>query len=150
MNEENKSWGYGEYYNTEAFQDDWEQFGVEGFIFYWTCESLKFTIEIMESLCAAIAEEFIFQPGYNLLVEENLESRFRQYPAIIFKCRFQYSDMETNGVINFFVINNTDQRKVFVLVLLAEQGGVKKKEEETIRFLEDNVLSSFEFQRKNG
>ncbi len=146
-NEEDKTWEYGEYYNPQALGDDWEQFGVEGFIFYWTCENYEFTMEIIESLCRALAEEFIFQPGYNLQIEESVESRFRQYPAVIFKCRFLYPDLETGGPIHFFVINNIDQHKIYLLGLLAEQGGVKKKEEEVIKFLEDNVLSSFKFKK---
>ncbi len=146
-NEEDKTWGYGEYYNPQALADGWEQFGVEGFIFYWTCKKYEFTREIMESMCRALAEEFIFQPGCSLRIEENVESRFGQYPVVIFKCRFQYPDLESGGAIHFFVINNLDQQKIYLLGLLAEQGGEKKKEEEVIRFLEDNVLSSFKFKK---
>jgi radical SAM superfamily enzyme YgiQ (UPF0313 family) len=146
-NEEDKTWEYGEYYNPQALGDDWEQFGVEGFIFYWTREDYEFTMEVTESMCRALAEEFIFQPGYNLQIEETFESGFRQYPAVVFKCRFRYPDLETGGPIHFFVINNIDQQKIYLLGLLAEQGGVKKKEEEVIKFLEDNVLSSFKFKK---
>jgi radical SAM superfamily enzyme YgiQ (UPF0313 family) len=146
-NEEDKTWEYGEYYNPQALADDWEQFGVEGFIFYWTCENYEFIMEIIESMCRALAEEFIFQPGYNLQIEESVESKFQQYPAVVFKCRFRYPDLETGGPIHFFVINNIDQQKIYLLVLIAEQGGVKKKEEEVIKFLEDNVLSSFRFKK---
>jgi hypothetical protein len=146
-NEEDKTWEYGEYYNPQALGDDWEQFGVGGFIFYWTCENYEFTMEIIESLCRGLAEEFIFQQGYNLRIEESFDSRFLQYQAVIFKCRFQYPDLETGGPIHFFVINNTDQQKIYLLGLLAEQGGVKKKEGEIIKFLEDNVLSSFKFKK---
>jgi hypothetical protein len=145
-NEKDKTWEYGEYYNPQALVDEWEQFGVEGFIFYWTNENDEFTVENIESLCRELAENFIFQPGYNLEVEETFETRFRQYPAMIFKCRFQYPALETSGPIHFFVINNIDQQKIYLLVLIAEQGGVKQKEEEVIKFLEDNVLRSFRFK----
>jgi hypothetical protein len=66
---------------------------------------------------------------------------------VIFKCRFRYPDLETGGPIHFFVINNIDQQKIYLLGLLAEQGGVKKKEGEVIKFLEDNVLISFKFKK---
>jgi hypothetical protein len=145
-NQEYKTWEYGEYINPQALEDDWEQFGAEGFIFYWTCENYEFTMEVTESMCRALAEEFIFQPGYNLQIEESVESKFLQYPAVIFKCRFRYPDLETGGPIYFFVINNIDQQKIYLLVLIVEQGGVKQKEEEVIKFLKDNVLSSFRFK----
>lgn len=146
-NEKDKNWEYGEYYNPQALVDEWEQYGVEGFIFYWKGENNEFTIEKIESLCRDLAGNFIFQPGYTLQIEETLETRFRQYPAMIFKCRFQYPDLETGGPIHFHGINNIDQQKIYLLGLVAEQGGIKQKEEEVIKFLENNVLSTFRFKK---
>ena len=104
-------------------------------------------MEVTESLCRGLADGFVFQPGYHLQIEESVESRFRQYPAVVFTCRFRYPDLETGGPIHFFVVKNIDQQKIYLLVLIAEQGGVKEKEEAIIKFLEDNVLSSFRFKK---
>lgn len=146
--EEKEESGYGEYYNPQAFGEDWKQFGVEGFVFYWTRKQQEFSLDPMVRLCRTIADEKIFEPGYDLQVEKSFETEFSQYPLIILKCRFHYSGRKARGPINFFVINNTHQRKIYVLGVLAEQGGVKEREDKVIRFLEDNVLGSFRFTRE--
>lgn len=143
--EEKEEWGYGEYYNPQALGDDWAKFGVEGFVFYWTRERHEFNLESMAGLCKKIAEEKIFEPGYDLQVEKSFEAGFSHHPVIIYKCRFRYGEGGARGPINFFVVNNTDQHRIYVLGVLAEQGEVKEKEDEAIRLLEDNVVSSFKF-----
>ncbi len=143
--EQREEWGYGEYFNPQAFRDDWEQFGVEGFFFYWTREKVDFSIESVINLCRAVADEKVFQPGYDLRVEEKIEPGITKFPTIVVKCSFQDPDRTTRGRINFYAMNNMDQRKIYVLGILVEAGGVKEREDEIISLLEDHVLSSFKF-----
>ncbi len=77
--------------------------------------------------------------------EEKIDSGLAEFPAIIVKCSFQNLDRTTSGRINFCAVNNMDQRKIYVLGILAETGGVKGREDEIIRLLEDHVLRSFKF-----
>lgn len=143
--EEKEEWGYGEYYNPQALGGDWKQFGMEGFIFYWTRKQHDHRLESMVKLCRTIIDDNIFQPGYTLEVEKHFEAQFRGYPLRIIKCRYEYASLGAKGPINFFIVNNTGQKRIYVFIVMAEQSNDPVREKKVIQFLEDNVIHSIEF-----
>jgi hypothetical protein len=143
--ETGENWGFGEHYNSQAYEDDFDQFGIEGFLYFWTSEAIDFKQESMINLCQRISDEKIFQPGYAIEIIDSFEIDFFHYQGFLLDCRYSYPDREAGGPIHFYGFNNTDLSKTFVLIILAEQGGVDKKEEEAIQFLTDEIVGSFKF-----
>jgi len=138
-------WGYYECLYPSTDQADWRETGVELFSCYWTRFDGEFTPEQVTSICQQLAEQQLFEPGYELTFLETLETVSFGFEAMRLQAEYRYPELEAGGPIRFYACHNTDQGRLYLLTVLVEQGLSPSREDTVMRLIEDHVLSSFRF-----
>lgn len=138
-------WGYGEFFHTNTFDRDYDP-QTNVFFFYWKTSKGKLSEKQARELIEAVCKERVFSGEHTLELTELYSITFKRFPTFVFKYRFSHYDPKAAGKTNFFVINNTRQEKVFVLGTLVEAIGSTMIENETMAWIEDQVVTSFRFK----
>ncbi len=148
-NDPRGQWGYGEFFQTNTFGEDYPpQNNV--FFFYWKNTTDKLSEKQARELIETVCKEKVFSGEYSMEPYEIFPIIFKRYPAFILKYRFSHYEPKASGKANMFVINNTRQGKVFVLGTLVEAVGSNMIENETMAWIEDQVINSIRFKKNTG
>lgn len=144
-----EEWGYGEFLHTNTSDPDSDP-QTNVFFFYWEKSKGELSEKKAGEFIKTICKEKVFNGEHSIERDEIFSVTFKRFPSFILKYRFSHHDPEAAGKASFFVINNTRLEKVFVLGTVIETVGSKMIENETMAWIEDQVINSFRFRKNTG
>ena len=148
-NDPQGKWGYGEFFQTNTFEGRYEP-QTNMFFFYWKVTKEELSGKQAGELIEAVCKEKIFSGEYSIELLEISPIIFKRYPAFILKYLFSHQNPKAEGKIRFFVINNISQKRIYILGTLIEAVGSNIIENETMAWLEDQIINSFRFKKNIG
>lgn len=148
-NDSQGKWGYGEFFQTNTFDGRYEP-QTNIFFFYWEIINRELSEKHAGELIEAVCKKKVFSGEYSMEPLEISPIIFKRYPAFILKYLFSHQDPKAAGKARFFVINNTHLEKIFILGTLVEAVGSNMIENETMAWIEDQVINSFSFRKNTG
>lgn len=144
-----EEWGYGEFFHTNTFDPDSDP-QTNVFFFYWEKSKGELTEKKADEFIKTVCKEKVFSGEHLIERDEIFPVRFKRFPTFILKYRFSHHDPEVEGKASFFVINNIRLEKVFVLGTVVEAVGSKMIENETMAWIEDQVINTFRFDKNTN
>ena len=145
-NDPGGQWGYGEFFHTNTFHGEYQP-QTNVFFYYWKTLKGKLSEKQAGELIETVCKERLFSGEHTMELIEVFPVVFKRFPAFVFKYRFSHSNPEAAGKTSFFVIDNTRQGRVFILGTLVQSIGSNMIENETMAWIEDQVINSFRFKK---
>lgn len=143
--DEGGRWGYCEYYYPLDVAGERKKRDIMGLTIYWIAWEEDLNRELALKMCKKVAAEWIFTVSCHMEVIEIHSLSLKGYVAIIIDTHWSNPIDVTEGPLRFAVIHNTDQRRLYVLGIIVEQGGNREKEGKALRYIRDNILLTFQF-----
>jgi hypothetical protein len=145
-NDPKGQWGYGEFFQTNTLEENLNP-QTNLFFYYWENTNSKLSEKQAQELIETVCSQRVFSSEHSLELIEMFPITFKRFPAFILKYRFSHYDPEASGNANFFLINNTQQDKTYVLGTLIQAIGSRMIENEAMAWIEDQVIPSFRFKK---
>ena len=139
-------WGYGEYFQTNTFGEDYDP-QTNMFFYFWESARGELSEKEARKLIAVVCKEKVFSGEHSLELIETFPITFKRFPAFILKYKFSHYEPDAEGTESIFVISNTRLGKVFVLGALVEAIGSRMIEDQTLAWIEDEIVSTFCFRK---